>query len=88
MHTSIPDHPLAMRVSVSDDTLTVDLVDGRTLMVPLVWFPRLQVASPSDRANWRLIGQGVGTHWDAIDEDISVRGLLMPSAGRGERAPA
>lgn len=88
MHTSVPDHPLAESVEVSDDTLTIDLLDGRTLLVPLAWFPRLQGASPSERAKWRLIGRGVGIRWDAIDEDISVRGLLMPSAERGEGAPA
>ena len=54
-------------------------LDASTLMIPLAWFPRLQDASPADRTNWRLIGQGVGIRWDAIDEDISVRGLLMPT---------
>jgi len=66
-------------VSVSDDTLTVELSDGRTLSVPLPWYPRLSHAEPSERANWRLVGKGQGIHWEDIDEDISLEGLL---AGR------
>lgn len=69
----------AERVALTDDTLTVELRDGRTLAVPLSWFPRLVQASPSERAAWRLIGRGEGLHWPALDEDISVAGLL---AGR------
>jgi len=72
---------LAARVEVTDDALTVDLVDGRTVIVPLDWFPSLRDASPDVRSSWRLIGRGIGIRWDAIDEDISVRGLLVPSLG-------
>jgi hypothetical protein len=68
--------PYAAGVIVSADTLTVDLSDGRTLAVPLAWFPRLVHASPQERKNWRLIGNGEGIHWDDLDEDISVAGLL------------
>ena len=71
--------PGAEGVTVSEDTLSVDLSDGRTISVPLAWFPRLQYASPEERKNWRLIGKGRGIHWEEIDEDISVEGLL---AGR------
>ncbi|HZS02216.1 MAG TPA: DUF2442 domain-containing protein [Chloroflexota bacterium] len=71
--------PNAERVAVTDDTLSVDLSDGRTLSVPLVWFPRLVHATPAERANWRLIGRGQGIHWENLDEDLSVEGLL---AGR------
>jgi hypothetical protein len=63
-------------VVVTDDTLTVDLSDGRTLSVPLAWYPRLLYGSADERQNWRLIGQGVGVHWPELDEDISVEGLL------------
>ena len=63
-------------VSVSDDTLTVELSDGRTLSVPLAWYPRLSHANASERLNWRLIGRGRGIHWEEIDEDVSVEGLL------------
>jgi hypothetical protein len=70
---------LAQKVTVTDDTLVVDLVDGRTVSVPLPWYPRLAHATPTERANWRLIGRGEGVHWPDLDEDISVAGLL---AGR------
>ena len=63
-------------VRVTDDTLTVDLVDGRTISVPLVWYPRLLAATPEQRANWRVAGGGFGIHWPAIDEDLSTDGLL------------
>ncbi len=68
--------PKAERVSVTEDSLRVDLSDGRTLSVPLAWFPRLLHATSVERINWRLIGKGQGIHWEDIDEDISVEGLL------------
>jgi hypothetical protein len=68
--------PCAVDVHSTEDTLTVDLSDARTISVPLGWYPRLEHASPEERANWRLIGKGHGIHWDDIDEDISVEGLL------------
>jgi hypothetical protein len=71
--------PNAERVTLTEDTLTVDLSDGRTISVPLAWFPRLLQATPEERRHWRLIGRGQGIHWEDIDEDISVEGLL---AGR------
>lgn len=64
-------------VVVSEDTLTVELSDGRSLRVPLAWYPRLYYGTPSERNNWRFIGQGVGIHWPALDEDLSVEGLLL-----------
>lgn len=64
-------------VTVSEDTLTVDLSDGRSLRVPLAWYPRLYHGTPVERNNWRFIGQGVGIHWPALDEDLSVEGLLL-----------
>jgi hypothetical protein len=69
---------LALEVSCSDDELTVVLDDGRTVSVPLAWFPRLLQASARQRKEWELIGGGIGVHWDAIDEDISVTSLLQP----------
>ena len=74
--------PTANKVSVSEDTLSVDLSDGRTISVPIEWFPRLLYASPEERTRWRFIGGGQGIHWEDIDEDISVAGLLAgkPSA--------
>lgn len=70
---------IARGVAASDDALTVDLADGRTVVVPLAWFPRLAHGTPSERASWRLIGGGAGIHWPDLDEDISVESLL---AGR------
>jgi hypothetical protein len=70
------DIPNAMNVMVTEDTLTVDLSDGRTISVPVAWFPRLLHATPEERKNWRLIGNGSGIHWHDLDEDISVENLL------------
>lgn len=69
--------PNVQSVQITEDTLTVDLSDGRTISVPLVWFPRLVHATQDERKNWRLIGKGQGIHWEDIDEDISVEGLLV-----------
>jgi len=69
----------ARSVSVSDEALVVDLADGRTITVPLAWFPRLAHGTRAERANWRLIGGGEGVHWPDLDEDVSVESLL---AGR------
>lgn len=69
--------PSAQHVSVSDEALTVELEDGRMLSAPLGWYPRLAHAKPEERNRWRLIGQGTGIHWDALDEDISIEGLLL-----------
>ncbi|MBI3990282.1 MAG: DUF2442 domain-containing protein [candidate division NC10 bacterium] len=69
---------LAVDVSCSDHALTVVLDDGRSVSVPLVWFPRLLAATPKQRKDWELIGGGIGIHWEAIDEDISVASLLQP----------
>ena len=66
----------AVDVSCTDDELIVTLVDGRKVSAPLEWFPRLLRATPEQRAKWRLIGGGVGLHWQDVDEDISVRSLL------------
>lgn len=81
MPISAPDAKTARAtdVRVSDDALTVDLDDGRTLAVPLAWYPRLCHATKIERANWRLIGGGEGVHWPDIEEDLSVEGLI---AGR------
>ena len=71
--------PLAQAVTVTQDSLHVDLADGRTISVPLAWYPRLLHALADERKSWQLIGMGRGIHWEALDEDISVEGLL---AGR------
>jgi len=69
-------------VRCDDDYLTVDLIDGRTISVPLAWYPRLLETSPEQRANWEVAGAGYGIHWPEIDEDLSTEGLL-----RGAPAP-
>ncbi len=73
---SVPD---AMTIKVTEDTLTAELSDGRTISVPLSWHPRLVHAAPEERDNWELIGTGQGIHWPDLDEDISIEGML---AGR------
>jgi hypothetical protein len=65
----------AVDVKVSEDMLAVELSDGRTISVPLDWYPRLEYATPRERANWKLIGKGQGIHWEDIDQDISIEGL-------------
>ena len=69
---------LAVDASCSADALTVTLSDGRVVSAPLAWFPRLLEATPRQRAEWELIGGGIGLHWEAVDEDISVASLLHP----------
>ena len=71
-------------VQFSDDTMSVDLLDGRTIIVPLVWYPQLLHASAKQRANWQISGAGFGIHWPDIDEDLSTEGLLRgaPAASR------
>jgi hypothetical protein len=75
-------HVHVTAVVVTDDLLTVDLSDGRTISAPLSWYPRLCHASPDERADWRLIGGGRGIHWPRLDEDISLENLIFgkPSA--------
>jgi hypothetical protein len=69
-------------VKFNNDTMSVDLYDGRTITVPLIWYPRLLNATPKQRSNWELCGGGYGIHWPDIDEDLSTEGLL-----RGAPAP-
>ncbi|MDX2511617.1 MAG: DUF2442 domain-containing protein [Desulfobacterales bacterium] len=69
-------------VHFTEDSLSVDLMDGRTISVPLAWYPRLLHASAEQRGNWKLAGGGFGIHWPDIDEDLSTKGLL-----RGAPAP-
>ena len=68
--------PLAASVSVTEDELVIALVDGRTVGVPMAWYPRLLHGTAQERAHWELTGRGVGIHWPALDEDISVEHVL------------
>lgn len=74
--SAIEVHPLAQRVEFTDDDLVVSLVDGRKVVVPLVWFPRLANATKDQLKHYELLGDGEGVHWPEIDEDLSVAGLL------------
>jgi hypothetical protein len=77
----------AVRVEARDAELWVMLVDGRTVSVPLDWYPRLAHATPDERAHWRLIGQGEGIHWPDLDEDISIANLLAGKpSGESQRS--
>ena len=70
---------MAVDVSCTSDTLDVVLEDGRKVSVPLAWFPRLLNATPKQRADWELLGRGMGIHWESVDEDISIASLLHPA---------
>ncbi len=74
-------------VAATEDDLTVDLVDGRTIIVPLAWYPRLAHGEPEERDNWQLIGSGEGIHWPDLDEDISVENLIFGQpSGESQRS--
>ena len=72
-------------VKCTKDTLSVSLRDGRTISVPLTWYPRLLHASPRQRRNWRIAGGGYGIHWPDVDEDLSTEGLLRGAPAPGVR---
>jgi hypothetical protein len=77
----------ATAVRVTDDSLIVDLADGRTVFAPLAWYPRLLQGSPEERANHRFIGEGEGIHWPDLDEDVSVENILAGQAsGEGAKS--
>ncbi len=70
-------HPQAHSIKCTDDSLIVELVDGRTIFAPLIWFPRLAQASKKQLNNWELLGDGEGIRWPEVDEDLSIHGLLL-----------
>lgn len=77
----------AQQVVVTEDSLSIDLVDGRTISVPLAWYPRLYHGTPEERQHWRLIGQGEGINWPDLDEDISVENVLAGKpSGESQRS--
>jgi len=83
MHSLISDTDLrVMDVSIDDDRLVVELMDGRLIGVPLAWYPRLANTTPEQRNHWEVAGAGYGIHWPDIDEDLSTEGLLQ-----GRKAP-
>jgi len=76
----------AQRVAVTEDSLVVDLTDGRSVTAPLVWYPRLLNGTSGERNNWRLIADGEGIHWPNLDEDLSVEGIIMGRASGESQA--
>lgn len=76
---AVETHPLAQDVEFTDDDMIVSLVDGRKVVVPLIWFPRLLNATKRQRENYEILGDGEGIHWVELDEDLSVAGLLRGS---------
>ena len=90
MSTAVSTDTRIADVEVSDETISANLVDGRVISVPLAWSWRLSDATPAQRANWRLIGDGHGVHWPDIDEDISAEGMLngTPAPRPVQRVPA
>ena len=95
MSTAVSVENRIAHVEVTDETITARLVDGRVISVPLAWSWRLSEATPAQRANWELIGDGHGVHWPDVDEDISAEGMLhgVPAhrpkgAKRSYRRPA
>ena len=73
-------------VRFTEDTMAVDLVDGRTIIVPLAWYPRLLDSTPVQRRNWRISGAGYAIHWPDVDEDLSTEGLLRGAPAAPEAA--
>jgi hypothetical protein len=89
MDTSAPKAGERVRdVRFTDDSISVDLLDGRTITVPLAWYPRLLNGTPKQRENWKIAGAGYGIHWPDLDEDLSTSGLLQgaPAPGRTSKA--
>jgi hypothetical protein len=85
MHASEPKPGEQVKhVHFTEDTMAVDLMDGRTIIVPLAWYPKLLDATSEQRGNWRISGAGYGIHWPDLDEDLSTEGLLRgaPAAAR------
>lgn len=79
MHSVTPVQTLIKitSVAVTDDTLSVDLEDGRSIAIPIGWYPRLAYGTPEERANFQISGAGYGIHWPDLDEDIGVEGILL-----------
>lgn len=87
MSSSTTESSRVQEVTLTEDTLSVELADGRSLSVPLAWYPRLAHGTPEERGNWRLIGEGISIHWPAFDEDTSLEGLLVGRAsGESQRS--
>lgn len=89
MSSSTTETPIvrAEDVTITDDSLAIELSDGRSISAPLAWYPRLLYGTPEERSHWRLVGSGAGIHWTELDEDISVENLLAGRAsGESQRS--
>ena len=87
LKTEVVQVPGGRRITITEDMLIVELDDGRIISVPLTWYPRLVHATPEERNNWRLIGNGEGIHWPDLDEDISIENLVLGKpAGESQRS--
>ena len=88
MNTSIVEtDPLATQIEVTDEKLIVNLIDGRSLIIPLSWYPRLLHATKEERENWEILGDGYAIAWDDLDEYIGIEGLLAgKSSGESDRS--
>ncbi len=80
--------PRIQAIEVTEDFITADLVDGRTISVPLVWSWRLSEATPEQRANYEILGDGIGVHWPEVDEDLSAQGMLTGVPARRAKQEA
>jgi hypothetical protein len=85
MNTVVTNEPRIKRVVITDEAITAELLDGRVISVPLAWSCRLSEATPEQRSNYELIGDGLGVHWPDVDEDISVQGMLHGVSAPGLR---
>jgi hypothetical protein len=88
MNTAASSEPRIVTIKVTDDAITAELADGRTVSVPLVWSWRLSQATPKQRQNFEIIGSGEGVHWPDVDEDISARGMLQGVPARPPKQSA
>lgn len=88
MRVVMGDAPRIIGMRVTEDSIIADLADGRTISVPLAWSWRLSEATPEQRNNWRLIGQGEGVHWPDVDEDLSAMGMLCGRPARRRKVVA
>jgi hypothetical protein len=88
MNTAASSEPRIVTIQVTDDAITAELADGRTVSVPLAWSWRLSEATPKQRKNFEIIGSGEGVHWPDVDEDISARGMLLGVPARPRKISA
>ena len=87
MNIVASNEPRMLAINVTEDLIVAELADGRTISVPLAWSWRLLEATPAERGNFEIVGNGEGAHWPDLDEDISVRGMLSGAPARPPKKP-